>query len=542
MFGIKKTTILFFLIIILAVFLRLYKLGSVPSGFFIDESSEGYSAYSILKTGKDEFGKALPIVFRSLGDFKTPVYIYSIIPFISLMDLTPMAIRFPSFLFGLLTIPIVYLLCKELFDQKFKNKDNLSLLVAFLLAISPWHILFSRTASESNLALFIFLTAILLFFKGLKKPLFIFFSLLLFALATSAYHAQRILSPITLLLLLIKYKGIVFKQSHFMHLTIGLIFSFIILLPTISIANTPGFLQRFQKVSITNEEYIETNNNTNEKLNTTKVFLSNYVSYVSPITMFVTGDPDPGNSFPNLPTFHPWQMIFYFFGFWFLIRLKKFDKLKFFIFVTFFTSPIPAALARDHYSSVRSLPILIPQIIIIALGIYYFFLQIKNRRILIFFQIILLIIFISSVVKVYNSVFIEHNSQRAEYWDYGWQKLSMEITKLDKNIPVVVDTDRDFDHYHLLFFLKHEPLTYHAENFEVLPNEYYINLERKYNKKILNIEVRNFDWEKDVSINQYLVGTDNTLSLDNISKHNLEIISEIYYPNSKIAFRIVKTK
>ena len=72
--------IVFTIALVLAILTRLYKLGEAPAGLYIDEAGQGYNAYSILKTGKDEFGKLYPFVFRSFIDFKTPVYIYLIVP------------------------------------------------------------------------------------------------------------------------------------------------------------------------------------------------------------------------------------------------------------------------------------------------------------------------------------------------------------------------------------------------------------------------------------------------------------------------------
>src|SRR3990167_10280616 len=103
---------------ILGAAIRFYKLGQVPAGLYIDEAAQGYSAYSILKTGKDEFGKTLPIIFRSFTDFKTPVYIYLIVPLIPIFGLTAFAVRFPSFFFGTLTIPLLFLLVREISPKK----------------------------------------------------------------------------------------------------------------------------------------------------------------------------------------------------------------------------------------------------------------------------------------------------------------------------------------------------------------------------------------------------------------------------------------
>ncbi len=55
---------LFLSILILAFILRFYKLGTIPKGLDWDENSNAYNAYSILKTGRDEYGKFFPLYNR----------------------------------------------------------------------------------------------------------------------------------------------------------------------------------------------------------------------------------------------------------------------------------------------------------------------------------------------------------------------------------------------------------------------------------------------------------------------------------------------
>ena len=69
-------------IVFLAVLLRFFKLGSIPPHLTPDEAALGYNAYSILKTGKDEFGKTFPLVFKSFGDYKPGLYVYASVPFL----------------------------------------------------------------------------------------------------------------------------------------------------------------------------------------------------------------------------------------------------------------------------------------------------------------------------------------------------------------------------------------------------------------------------------------------------------------------------
>src|SRR3990167_8742234 len=70
----------FIAILVLAGFLRMYRLGDIPNGLYQDETAIGYNAYSILQTGKDEYGKTFPLYFQSFGDWKLPVYIYVTVP------------------------------------------------------------------------------------------------------------------------------------------------------------------------------------------------------------------------------------------------------------------------------------------------------------------------------------------------------------------------------------------------------------------------------------------------------------------------------
>jgi len=192
-----------FLIIILAAVLRFYNLAGNPPSLNWDEASIGYNAYSILKTGKDEFGEKFPLLFRSFGDFKPPVYFYLAVPSIAIFGLNEFAVRFPSALFGTLTVLVTYLLVKRIFGSheltRIKtriNTNNLALLVSLLLAISPWHLQFSRGAFEANIALFFTVTGAWLFFKGRKSPYFFILSVLAFVLAFYSYHAARVFVPL----------------------------------------------------------------------------------------------------------------------------------------------------------------------------------------------------------------------------------------------------------------------------------------------------------------------------------------------------------
>ena len=134
-------------LLILAAGLRLYQLGGIPPGFFADEASIGYNAYTILTTATDEHGDFLPLFFRAFGEFKSPIQTYSTVPFIALFGLSETATRIPAALYGVLAIPVLYLLARH-----YLPGARWGLLAGLLLALSPWHIPMSRVALEGLMA------------------------------------------------------------------------------------------------------------------------------------------------------------------------------------------------------------------------------------------------------------------------------------------------------------------------------------------------------------------------------------------------------
>jgi len=101
-------------VVLLGLFLRFYQLGSINVGFFRDEAALGLNIWSILKTGADEYGKQLPLIFRSFEVFFMPAYVYLSLPFVFLFGLTEFSTRALAALSGTLLIAVGYLISKEI--------------------------------------------------------------------------------------------------------------------------------------------------------------------------------------------------------------------------------------------------------------------------------------------------------------------------------------------------------------------------------------------------------------------------------------------
>src|SRR5689334_10972459 len=179
---IQKTILI--LIIALAAVLRLWKLGSIPPGLTPDEASLGYNAYSILKTGRDEYGKFMPIIFKSFGDYKPGLYVYTSVPFVAIFGLNEWSVRLPSAIAGLISVYLIYLIVSQLFPE-YKYLGKISAITA---GVNPWLIYLSRGAWEANLSLTLTLLGIYFFIRSFRRKEFLYLSSISFALTLLTYQ------------------------------------------------------------------------------------------------------------------------------------------------------------------------------------------------------------------------------------------------------------------------------------------------------------------------------------------------------------------
>jgi len=202
-----KFVILLTLIVVVTV--RFYHLGQVPTGLHADEAAYGYDAYSLLKTGRDMWGKPWPLVFKSYGEYKLNLP-YLIAPAIKVFGLSTLSTRLPSALAGLGTTVVLFFLLQE-----YNKRPKLNLILTMIFATSPWAFGISRVFFESNVALFFF--ALGLYSRSRRPNL----STLSLALVGYFYAPYRFLS--FLLLGLGIWEGC-YKRKH-------LLLYFVLILP-----------------------------------------------------------------------------------------------------------------------------------------------------------------------------------------------------------------------------------------------------------------------------------------------------------------------
>ncbi len=539
----KKNWIILFLILILGVFLRFWKLGETPKGFYLDEAALGYNAYSIMETGKDEYSKEWPMLFRSFGDFKAPVYTYLLIPIYKVLGINIWSTRLLSAVAGVVGIWFGFWLIKNL-----SKNINLALIFGLLISISPWNLIFSRTSYETNLALAFLMIMIWSFYKFKRNKKWLIITAFMAGLSFLTYHSERVITPLILLCLVIKERKYVFKRENTMVLSLSVLIGLMLVLPTVKLMTTPGFLSRLNSLSIFSDlvkqpwgydqsllgwKNIIFNNRI---ILQTREFGSLYCSYFSPRYLFGIGDPGPRSSYPDLAPFYFWQLPFFIYGLIWLFKkdIKEEKDLKFLIILMMVVAPIPASMTRDPFSSIRALPLALPLLILVAIGVNQFIKNYKKVG-----KVVLVGLTVWSLGKLYLSVFKFNDYFRSSYWEEGIEEMVKNIE--NSNLPVVIDNTRGEIYSQVLFFTKADPKNYQLNNFEVSEKDYYTNMKRIREKQIGNIMVRPLIWEKDIYIEQIIVGDLLTINENQMREHCLSLLFEIKDKEGKIIYRGVKT-
>jgi len=544
----KKILIFLAFIIIVASTLRLWQLGKIPISPDWDEVALGYNAYSIMQTGRDEYGKFLPIILRSFDDYKPALYAYLAIPSIKLLGLSVLAVRLPSAVFGILTILAVFFLVRELF-----KKDILALLSSFLLAISPWHIQFSRVAFEANVGVALNVFGILFFLKAFKKPWFLLLSSLMLGLSFHVYQSEKVFVPLLMAILIFSFRKQFFSIRK-KYIYTSLVILAIIVLPLVGfILTNKDALSRAQTVSIFyNSSIIESNTQKlvrdkangdivglvldNRRVEFVKYIAGGYLSHLDLNWLFVVGDIARHHA-PGMGLMYLVELPFLLVGIYVLI-FGNFDKsVKIFTVLWFLIVPIPASITNDVPHAVRTINFLPVLQILTAIGIMsslVWMLNIRHKMLKVKISNLMLIII--SVFCLFNvsyyldQYFVQQNYFDAKYWQYGYENVVSYIAGVQKDYKKIIVSNTstmDQSYVFFLFYLKYDPHKYLSEggtSTGIIEGR----------NKFANFEFRKFNYYEEKEKNILLIGS--PFDLPEVFK----TVHEINFPDKTLAIKVVE--
>ena len=467
----RKIYLALFLIIILAFFLRLNKVTEVPPSLNWDEASIGYNAYSVLKTGRDEWGQFLPLHFKSYGEYKLPIQIYTSIPSIAIFGLNELGVRITPVVYGTLTVLVMFFLGRALF-----NSNLVGLISAFLSAISPWHIQLTRASFESSLATLFIAVGMWFLIKGFKDARWLVISMVPFAFSVFTYNSARVFTPMFLVAILFIYWKKLIKFKKF------IIFSLIIFVSLLT-PLTPYFLSgersaRYKLVSITDDPGLVPRINENRGRSTlpkplprlihNKVtyigfyFTRNYLAHFTPQFLFLSGAPHKQHHVQNMGELYLFQAPFLLIGLWGLFKKKQ--KFKGLLLSWLFLAFVPVSVTGDSIPHALRTHVAAPfyQLVssfgfLITLGWISKWKNIVKVSLGVFSGGVVLL----SVGYYLYNYYVIYPQNYSRDWQYGYKQVVEYISKHQNEYDQIVFT-RHYGEPHMftLFYLNYPPDKY----------------------------------------------------------------------------------
>lgn len=522
-----------FLITLLAWGLRFYKLADVPPGLNRDEAAIGYTAFSLLETGKDEYGKAYPLSFKSFGDWKVPVYFYLAMPFIRVFGLTEVAVRLPSALLGTVTVLLVFILIQKLFYQ-FKQVNTIALLGSLFLAISPWHIFMSRNASESNTAVFFVTLSLIFFLKSFKKPWFLIISFSVLSLSIFTYHGNHIFTPLLFIGLNIIYRNELKKNRYLISsILIFLFLSALIFSQTLFSADKTKISGLFPlgDDSLVYENIVkrrlEYPRQTflvkilhNKPVYLVKTVVINYLKSISPEFLFISGGTNSQHNIPGFGNLYLWEAFVWPIGIIALILIYK--KSGLFLLWWLLISPVAGSITKDAPHTNRMMGILPLPAIITALGVYTIAVFLDKIKFRITGKVIIFLIIAGNFLVFTDQYFNHFPYVSAKDWGNVYKQMVSEVTRIGNRYQGVVIAKPEVSPY--IYFLFYDQINPSKFQNEVI--RYPETAEGfQHVKKFANYNFEKINWTNELFLpNRLLI--DWADGLPEIATHSAQIITQ----------------
>lgn len=524
--------ILFVLLFLGSLWVRTINSDKSPNSLGFDEAGLGYNAYSLLKTGKDEWGYKLPLSLRSFNDYKPALYSYLSIPIIGIFGLNQGTTRAVSALSGSFSIIIFVLI----FHQITKMSWGKSLFVGSLFSLLPWRIHFSRVALETNLSaawfsLMVF--GLLNYQKKWGKLVIVLGGLM----SIYSYHSARLAAPALILLFLVDPLGRSLRKiwTERKGLMVSTSIVLLIIVFSLPIFNAGvGVMNRFSTTNLFAKLYpyapTEILNNKLPLLSITNnplYYLSGMIfgrvaSYVSPRNLLETGYHwiiKSAMVIPNNGMFGYWGVFLFVLGI--IPFLRKITEEKNFrlVFYWIVAGALPAAVTWEWYHPFRSLNLFPALEVIAGLGLLALidsFGKIKNAVVRIgligVFSIITLTFLIFNLA---NEIGYSAWLANGEFQPGGYKDGAPILKQLiDKYPRVYIDTPHAQSHIFFMFYLPIDPAI-----MQNVDRKYH--LENGMSDKVFNFDkfvYKKFDWPVDRYEQNYIYWTSSEVKEDEISQ------------------------
>lgn len=448
-----RFNLLLLLLILLGLSVRLFRIGTLPSGYYWDEVAMILDVQSVVKTGHDIHGNFfLQPIFPSYGDYKAPVLIL----FASLISVvlgpTGISLRLVSVFAWIIFIFSGLIFLRFIFSEKEKVSNKVQIFFILIASIIPWSFHFSRVGFEAYLSQSILSLSLVLGYIsvrtnkiGIQKVILFISSLLLGSLSSYTYFGSRYVWPLLFIALMMLFgfpleawkskKNLIYR--FFTLLLVPSIFFALTMLPLHGSRYYEQSQQyRLSTQSIINfqaqQERVLKSNNWREISGNTlfdrlifhrqalllKDFLSNLSRHISINFLFLNGDINLRHGtgknglilFSLLPAFIA--------GFVGIFNKDK--KIWIFLVIWSCIAFVPASIPKEIPHALRSLNALFPLIFMVSYGLTIW----PKRK---WIKILYLGIILVNFVAFMHYYFIEYDKISLQSWQGGYSLLANKV-------------------------------------------------------------------------------------------------------------------
>lgn len=457
----KKNFILI-LILLLAIFLRFYRLDYLE--LFGDEIDAGYQSYSLLETAKDYKGHFLPLYAQSFSEWRAPMMMYFMMPFIKIFGLNEWGVRAYSAFFGIVSLLGVYFLL-----MKMGVKKKISLMTLFLISILPWHIQYSRSGFEITLMCSFIIWGIYFLVDYFSKHKFykLLISAILLSLSFYTYNTANIYVPL-FIIIIIGGRKFINKEKILKPAFKLLIMMFFLSLPILYQIFFGQGGERFKKVSLFNNKDLvaEINDYRNQQNSSfvSKIFYNkivysvkkigaNYLNSFSPDFLFGMGDVTFRHSLHKVGNLFWVYLIFLVSGIVSFVKINKKNFTDYFMLGFLIISPIPSSLTIDGaYHATRLFMMIFPLCYFSAIGFCKLF---EYKKIIgILLSLILFFEFFYFQFYYWNS----YKQDSWRWWQFGYKETMQAVINIEDNYEkVLIENTYEPALSRYLFWSKYDP-------------------------------------------------------------------------------------
>ncbi len=421
-----------------SLLLHLYKAGDLCLNE--DEAAQGYNTYSVLQTGKDEYGK-LPIRYLSFGENKLPLTGLLSAPFIYFIGLSDISVRLPVYIIGTIFPLLFYFATYSLT----KNK-SVALCAAFFSTSNFWLQATSRHQHEAVVLSAIVLLYITILFsrKTLTKKYFTILSSLTF-LGFYTYHSAKIIIP-SLTVFTVLYVFAKEKLAISENLKSALLVAAILSIGIVMFASTEFLVpnNRLGNLSYFTHPVFIHEIEEGRRLGGSPLFYNKAVygtyklatrslGYLSPQYLLINSDPNPRYGSSYLPLLSIVEYILFLVGIIIScvqIYYKRSLSTNLFLHYFIIISILPASLALPVGSSTRSYLLLIPTIILTSQAVIHISNHVKrlvsNKYFAYLFVFVVLAVHTCLAATTWGKYFNEYlsNPKTSIAWQCGMKQVA----------------------------------------------------------------------------------------------------------------------